>query len=279
MRILIAGCGDVGTRLGLLLAADGHQVWGVRRRPERLPEGIQGLAADLTDRASLAALPQALDQVYYTAAADRSTEEAYRQAYVDGLRNVLSAVGESPRRLVFVSSTSVYGQTDGSWVDEGSPTEPRSFRGRLILEAEAVLAERAQETVTVRFAGIYGPGRTRLIDSVRRGEAVCYDDPPLYTNRIHVDDCAAVLRHLGGLRSVPGIVLGVDHAPTPDGEVKRWLARRQGVAEPPEAGDRPATRPRPVANKRCSNRWLVDSGYRFLYADYRAGYGAMLDGG
>ena len=277
LRILIAGCGDVGIRLGRLLVRDGHEVWGVRRRPEKLPGDLRGVAADLTDRRSLNALPVEVDLVYYAAAADRSTDEGYRQAYVDGLHNVLGAVGEAPKRLVFVSSTSVYGQTDGGWVDETSPTGPGSFRGRRMLEAEALLTASGRRGVAVRFAGVYGPGRTRLIDSVRAGTAVCWDDPPVFTNRIHVDDCAEVLRHVGRLAEPDPIYLGVDCQPATDGEVKRWLARRLGVPEPPPASDRDGDRRRPSGNKRCSNHRLVATGYRFRYPDYRVGYGALLD--
>jgi len=275
MRILIAGCGDVGARLGLLLAREGHEVFGLRRRPARLPPAITGIAADLGDRESLGALPGDLDLLYYTAAAERSTEEAYRRAYVEGLANVLAAVGEGVGRVVFVGSTAVYGQNGGEWVDETSPTEPSHFRGRTLLAAEALLADLGSPALAVRFGGIYGPGRTRLIDSVRRGEAVCRDEPPWYTNRIHADDCAAVLRHLGQLENPHPIYLGVDSEPAPDGEVKRWMARHLGVPEPPSDRDRPGVSRPPGQNKRCANRRLLASGYVFLYPDYRAGYGAL----
>ncbi len=284
MRVLIAGCGDVGTRLGLLLAAEGHEVWGARRQVRKLPGALRGLAVDLSEIESLSRLPEALDLVVYTAAADQSTEEAYRRAYVDGLRNVLAAVGGGPGRILFVSSTSVYGQRDGAWVDEASPTEPSGFRGRLILEGEELLAAHDSPTIAVRFAGIYGPGRARLVDSVRSGVAVCFDDPPLYTNRIHADDCAGALRHLGLAENTPdsphSVVLGVDHEPAADGEVKRWLARQLGVSDPPSAeplsGSGGAAGPRSRASKRCSNRLLLASGYRFLFPDYRVGYAAVL---
>lgn len=276
MRILIAGCGDLGTRLAQLLIADGHRVWGVRRRPERLPAPIAGIAADLASGEGLERLPRSLDRVVYAAAADGSSDEAYERAYVAGLGHVIAAVGEDAARLIFVSSTSVYGQVDGRWVDETSPIEPAGFRGRRILEAEALVAALGGRGVVLRLAGIYGPGRTRLVDSVRSGSAVCWDDPPVFTNRIHVDDCAGVLRHLSSVAEPEATYLGVDHRPAADGEVKRWLARRLGVSEPPPAGPGPTPGRRPSGNKRCSNRRLLASGYRFRYPDYRAGYGALL---
>ena len=79
-RVLIAGCGDVGTALGLLLAADGHEVFGLRRHPGSLPDPIRPLAGDLTDVASLTSIPDGVDLVAYTAAADRFDDDAYRRA-------------------------------------------------------------------------------------------------------------------------------------------------------------------------------------------------------
>src|SRR5262249_48897988 len=140
-RILICGCGDVGTALGLELATLGHDVWGVRRHADRIPEPIHALSGDLSSASGLPAWPERLDLVFYTAAADRSTDSAYRSAYVDGLRNVvesLVAAGQRPRRLFFTSSTGVYGQTSGEWIDETSPTQPLHFTGQRMLEAEAI---------------------------------------------------------------------------------------------------------------------------------------------
>ncbi|MEM7587665.1 MAG: SDR family oxidoreductase [Acidobacteriota bacterium] len=275
MRVLIAGCGDVGTRLGLLLIERGHQVWGLRRHPDRLPPQLPGIAADLTDSAGLTRLPGDLDWVVTIVAADQSTEAAYRSAYVDGLRNVLAATAS--HGVVFVSSTSVYGQDDGGWVDEGSVTEPGGFRGRLMLQAEELALTAERRSVVVRFGGIYGPGRTRLIDSVRSGEAVCFDDPKVYTNRIHVDDCAGSLEHILHLPEPRNLYLGVDHEPAADGTVKRWLARQLGVPEPPSAADRPGVRRRAAGNKRCSNQRLAASGYAFRYASFREGYRKLLE--
>ncbi|MEO1367083.1 MAG: SDR family NAD(P)-dependent oxidoreductase, partial [Acidobacteriota bacterium] len=131
----------------------------------------------------------------------------------------------------------------------------------------------------VRLAGIYGPGRTRLIDSVRSGEAVIYDDPPRYTNRIHVDDCARLLRHLGEVPDPASTYIGVDHDPATDRDVKEWLAAALGAPTPPSAADRPEARAggRRGGNKRCSNRRVAGAGFVFSYRDFRAGYGALLE--
>jgi nucleoside-diphosphate-sugar epimerase len=270
-RILIAGCGAVGTRLGGLLAADGHEVWGLRRQAGVLPAPIRPLQADLRDRASLGHLPEGLDYVFYSASAGRFDETAYRAAYVDGLR----ASGQQPRRVVFTSSTGVYGQTDGEWVDEDSPTEPPGFSGRCLLEGERLVLAGPYPATVVRLAGLYGPGPGRLIDRVRHGQAVCPSGPPRYTNRIHRDDAASALHHLVGVASPASIYVGCDDEPTELGTIYRWLATQLGVPEPRVGSAGEALRPQ-GGNKRCRNHRLRASGLVLRYPTFREGYGAIL---
>lgn len=281
MRVLIAGCGYVGSALARHLVDEGHEVFGLRRRPEGLPAGVRGVAADLRDPASLAAAPAGCDVVVYAASADRRDEAAYRAAYVDGIRHLRARLEVAdgpgaPRRWLYVSSTGVYGQSEGEWVDESSPTEPGDFTGRLLLEGEAVASAAAGRVSVVRFGGIYGPGRTGLLQRVARGEATFAPGPPRYTNRIHRDDCAGVLRHLMTVAEPPPVVAGVDADPAPQREVLEWIARRLGAPPPRAAEPGPASR-RARANRRVRNRLLLSTGYRFRYPGYREGYGALLD--
>src|SRR5262245_17546426 len=137
--VLIAGCGDVGTRLGVALAADGDEVRGLRRNPDALPGPIHGVHGDLATGDGLRAAADGVQVLIYAAAADGFSDDAYRGAYVDGLHNVLDALAAARaplERVLFTSSTAVYGQSDGSWVDETSPTDPQGFSGRRLLEAE-----------------------------------------------------------------------------------------------------------------------------------------------
>lgn len=281
-HVLIAGCGYIGTALGARLAAEGHVVWGLRRHAELLPTAIRPLAADLTLPETLRALPPSLEYVFYTAAAGATEDAAYRAIYVDGLRNLLDALGhqrQQPRRIFFTSSTAVYSQCAGEWVDESSPAESTEFSGNRLLEGERALLEGSFDATVVRLGGIYGPGRTRLIDTVRQGRAVCIDSSPVYTNRIHRDDCAGVLRHLMMLSQPERLYLGVDHDPAEEYEVFRWLARQLDAPPPrvePASGRRTT---RHQTNKRCSNARLVASGYEFRYPTFREGYQALLAGG
>lgn len=281
-RVLIAGCGYVGTAFGLRLAADGHVVWGLRRDPGGLPSGIRPLAGDLTAPETLQDLPGTLDFVFYTAAPDVSSDEDYRATYVDGVRHVLDALQsqrQRPRRVFFTSSTTVYAQADGDWVDVRSATDPVHFSGVRMLEAERLLLGSPFRATVVRLGGIYGPGREGLIRRMREGRAVCTDGPPLYTNRIHRDDCTGVLRHLMMLQDPHELYIGVDHEPAEECEVLRWLATRLGV--PPPRVEKPsgAAPRRQRGNKRCRNTTLVDSGYVFQYSTFREGYAELLAGG
>jgi nucleoside-diphosphate-sugar epimerase len=283
LRVLVAGCGYLGSALASELAADGHAVFGLRRNPAGLPPGVTAVAADLDDLATLRSLPRGLDVVVYAAAADGFSDAAYRASYVDGPRHLiaaLAAAGERPRRLLFTSSTAVYGQSDGVWVDETSATDPPGFSGARLLEGEAVVAGGPFPSVVVRLGGIYGPGRTRLVESVRSGAARLRRGPPRYTNRIHRDDGAGALRHLIGLASPEACYLAVDSEPADERDVLRFLARALGVPEPPEAdpaegpGARPGERPR--GSKRCSNRRLLASGYALRFPTFREGYAALV---
>lgn len=280
MTILLAGCGDLGTEAGLRFAAAGDRVVGWRRSPEKLPPAIKGIAADLT-AADLPAIPTDTTAVVVAVAAASPTEAAYRAAYVDGLAHVLDALerdGVTPRRVLFVSSTAVYGDAGGGWVDESTTPAPGGFSGRIIREAEELLVSRLHGTgtapVVLRLGGIYGPGRTRLIDQVRSGQAVIPDEPR-YTNRIHRDDAAAAIVHLTCMASMPApVYVGVDNSPAELGDVLRFLAAEMGYPEPPVG-------PAGVArggNKRCRNELLRSTGFEFAYPSFREGYRDILAG-
>jgi nucleoside-diphosphate-sugar epimerase len=318
MTVLLAGCGDLGTEAGLRFAAAGHRVVGWRRSPEKLPAAIEGAAADLSS-GTLPPIPAGTTAVVVAIAADAPTEEAYRAAYVDGLANVLDAVvgagqrnGAAPLRVLFISSTAVYGDAGGDWIDEGTTPAPGGFSGRIIREAEELLYSRLRGTgitpVVLRLGGIYGPGRTRLIDQVRGGTAVAPAEPR-FTNRVHRDDAAAAIVHLCTMDAAPGpLYLGVDNEPAELGAVLAFLAAELGLPRPPSdaalasgsgasgsgaggsgasgsgagSGAGSAARagggPLRGGNKRCSNALLRGTGFAPQYPSFREGYRAVLAG-
>jgi len=275
MRILIAGCGYAGCALGGRLAAEGHTVFGLRRNPAALPAAIRPVPADLASPGSLNGLPRNLDLVFHTASPDGSTDSAYRIAYVEGLRNllnVLAARQEKLRRVILVSSTGVYAQRRGEWVDEFSPAEPEGEAGRRLLEGERLALGGPFPAIVLRAGGIYGPGRAGSIQ--RAMNASLADGPPSYSNRIHREDLAGALRRLMLLPDPEPLYLGVDHDPADRRAVAEWLVSRLG-AKVPRKTERPSGRTR--TNKRCSNARLVASGYAFRYPTFREGFAAVLE--
>ncbi|ROL68110.1 NAD(P)-dependent oxidoreductase [Pseudomonas protegens] len=276
--VLIAGCGDVGSRLATQLLAEQWQVYGLRRNVSRLPQGVVGVAGDLFSEQCPVQWPEvAPDYLVYCAAATEHDEAGYRAAYVEGLQHVLAWLkqrGQAPKRLLFVSSSSVYEQKDGEWVDETSVAEAQAYSGRLMLEAEQVAVSGGIPASVVRLTGIYGPGREWLLTQVRRGYRVAID-PPLYGNRIHADDAAGLLAFLlkadRSGAALDDCYIGVDDAPAPLAEVVDWLRDYLGVTE--WADDASVRR---TGSKRCSNARARALGWVPRYPSYREGYAAIL---
>ncbi len=277
-KILIAGCGYVGIALGMRLARAGDRVWGLRRNPGRIPESIQPLEADLRDAQRMQSLKIDVDAVVYCAGPASSSETAYRGAYIEGLTNLLLALEHSPkpvRRLIFVSSTRVYDQTGGEWVNEDSPVSPKGFRQEILLEGESLVRASGLDSIIVRFGGIYGPGRPGALDRALAGLAVSIQGQAIYGNRIHRDDCAGILLHLLNLKEPRPLYIGADCDPCSREEIRAWLSHRIGRKIPgPELENGQLER----GNKRCSNQRILQSGYTFAYPTFREGFGALLSG-
>lgn len=272
-RVLIAGCGYVGTALGLRALERGHEVWALRRDPSGLPDTFNKISADLANAADLASVPAQLDHVVYAASAGEPADAAYQRAYVTGLANLLGVIaGAGVRRVFFTSSTAVYAQTGGGWVDEDSETAPVHFSGRRTLEAEGLLRAARTPSTVLRCAGIYGPGRTRLIDAVRQGKASMSER---YTNRIHRDDIAGAILHLMAMSEPPTTLLLSDDEPSPQRSVTAFIAARLGVPLP-SATDSQAEATGRGGDKRCKNARLHATGYELAYPTFREGYGEML---
>jgi electron-transferring-flavoprotein dehydrogenase len=272
---LVAGCGDVGARLGVTLAARGEKVYGLRRSDAPLPAGMLPLRADLTDAATLRNLPDDIERVVFLPAPGARDAAAYRGLFVDGVANLADALAARARveRFVFVSSSAVYGEHGGDWVDETTPCAPLAFNGELLLEAESRLYESGLPAIVARVSGLYGPGRTRLVDQVAHGTARLPAGAAEYTNRIHVDDTAAALAHLLALAEPDDRYLVTDDHPATLAEVYGFIAERLGVPLPPQE-TAPSTRA--VGNKRLSNRRLRASGFSLRYPEFRDGYATVL---
>lgn len=272
MRVLIAGCGDVGSVLATSLLRDGHAVFGLKRDPSSLPEGVRGVQADLLQSETLKALPGQIDALVYMPTPGSRDRAGYEAIFLQGWKNLWSALDREPGRTLLVSSTAVYGETDGSRVDEATPAHPARFNGETLLEMEQLAAKSTQNLVVARISGIYGPGRERLISQAATDGLEVQQVPPFFTNRIHRDDAARALQHLLELENPEPLYVVTDDNPAPRFDVVKWLAIAQGKPAPVAVTDEGTGQ-----GKRASNHRLRASGFVLRYPDYRAGYGAVLE--
>jgi nucleoside-diphosphate-sugar epimerase len=290
VRVAILGCGYVGLELGRQLRERGHAVVGMRRSEAGVAAveaaGIEPVRGDLTDPGDLAALP-AVDAVVVAASSGGRGAEAAEALYVEGLRTVVETLGaraDPPARLVYTSSTGVYGDHGGDWVDEETPLAATTAKTAALIEAERVAREEASELGidgrVVRFAGLYGPDRYRL-ERYLAGPVTAG-----YLNMIHRDDAAGAVRFL--LEEAPdaAVLLAVDDEPVDKWAFADWLADECGVARPDKrtkaerlaAGDLSDAAARRIeTSKRCANDRLRALGYEFAYPTYREGYRAAID--
>ncbi len=287
MRALIVGCGYVGLSLGVELVKQGHEVFGLRRsmgaEADLKSAGIKPLTGDITKAEQLAQLPGGYDWVVNCVSASGGGADEYRQVYLQGMRNLVEWLGAAPpQKFVYTSSTSVYGQNDGSLVKESSPTEPAVETGRILVETERVLRDAARErklpAVILRLAGIYGPDRGYWFKQYLANEARIEGNGARILNMIHRDDAAgAIIAALTSGR--PGEVYNaVDDEPVSQLGFFQWLSGPLGKELPPSAPDDPeAVRKRGVTNKKVSNRRLrMELGYQFKYPTFRQGYTAEI---
>lgn len=273
-KILIAGCGTLGRELGNILAEAGHEVNGLKRHPPEVNyDKFIYLWADITSPTDMDSLGKDYDYVFFIVSPDRRELTSYQNVYELGLTNLLRRLPEAV--WLFVSSTSVYAQNQGEWVDEDSEATGDSGTSKLILAAEQKLHAVNPQNIVVRFSGIYGPGREYLLRQARQQPSV-QKEPPYFTNRIHQRDCVGVLsflfnQHLTGVKLLPCYVAS-DHEPAALWDVMTWLTQQLQTSAPlaKPSGDEADM------NKRCLNERLTKLGYRFIYPDFRHGYGEMI---
>jgi len=265
MHSLIVGMGELGQQLARVLIQQGHQVTGLRRTPIQLA-GVQMLAqavqqADLTDVAPI-------QQVYVILTPDRYDAAGYRQAFVETIEPLRQALSIHPvQRLYFISSTSVYGQDQGEWVDEQSPTQPNGYNGQVLLEAEQLWrAAYPEQLVVIRPSGIYDATRLRLITWLRAGRPV---PTQAWSNRIHSEDLVGFLAYLANQNSVKTCYIVTDSQPIQQDEILAGLAAWLNL---------PMVKceQRQVSGKRLSNQCLLASGYPLRYPDWQSGYADIL---
>ena len=289
MTVAILGCGYIGIELGRQLT-ETHDVVGVRRSQAGIDAiedaGFTGVQADLTDPESLASVPDA-DTIVFAASSGGRGADAAREIYVEGQRTALEhfcSRDNPPERYIYTSSTGVYGDHGGAWVDEETPLDPTTEKTSVLAEAERVAIDGAAELgvdgMVARLSGLYGPDRYRL---ERYIEGPVTDG---YLNMVHQTDTAGAIAFM--LRKDPDydVVLVVDDEPVSKWEFADWLAEACGVDEPPKRTKEErledddlseASRRRILTSKRCRNDRLRELGYEFTYPTFREGYRAAID--
>ena len=268
-HVLIAGYGALGKVVASLLISAGYQVTALSRQPKEIPPGIDFIQGDLTQIRS-DQLPKAIDWVIYCAAADNHSEEAYTNAYLQGVKQLLNKLQRKPLQgFFFISSTGVYGQDQGQVVTEGSETKPTQFSGKILLAAEQQVQQSGISHCCLRFSGIYGPGRTYLLRKICEGGLLA-EPGQHFTNRIHIEDGAGFIVHLIQQGSFLPIYNVSDSKPCLKREVVEWIGTQLGKSFPDEA---PTNK---VTGKQVSNQRLLETGYQLKYPDYKAGYTPLL---
>ena len=294
-RKLIFGCGYLGLRAARLWRDAGDEVIAVTRSPQRAAqfvdsEGLQALVADVVDPASLGHLPP-VDSLLYSVGFDRGAGGDIHGVYAGGLRNVLAALPTTVNRVIYVSTTGVYGSATGEWVDEQTPCDPRREGARASLAAEQVFVDHplGKRSAILRLAGLYGPGRVPHLEKLRAGEPI--PAPPHgWLNLIHVDDAARAVvavdqwlaaRHQRGEEPGPHIFNVSDGCPVLRGDYYREVARLIAAPPPQFAAPDPHSPAavRAEASRRVSSAKLLrEIGVPLQFPDYRAALAAILAG-
>lgn len=271
MKIAILGCGFVGTETAWRFYVAGWEVIGVTHSADSAAAladaPFRVLACDISSREALEKCRAdfgELDAVIHCASSGRGGADAYRRVYLDGLQNALDAL--DPRTVVFTSSTSVYAQTDGAEVTEESPAESLRDTGKILRDAENLTLARGG--IVARLAGIYGPGRSALLQKFLGGRAVIEGDGARWLNQIHRDDAANALFFLVEKNAPPGIYNVSDDAPLTQLGCHRWLAEHFQKPLPP-FGPIDTERKRGWTNKRVNNAKLRALGWRPRFASFQ----------
>jgi nucleoside-diphosphate-sugar epimerase len=267
-RVIVVGCGFLGEAAADLFLEAGWEVLGICGSPASAlrfaSKSYEVQPLDITRTISMAPAWREVDALVHCAGPDRGVAEAYRLIYVEGLTNVLRGI--EPRRVLITASTSVYAQTDGSWVDESSETRPNRETGRILLEAEAIALNSGG--FVARLSGLYGPGRSVLMRKFLSGAAIIEGDGSRWINQIHRNDASRAVLHLLTCNAPPGIYNVTDSTPATQLEVYSWLADHFHRPLPP-TGPPQLNRKRGWTSKRVSNARLQSTGWKPVFAAYR----------
>ncbi len=233
---------------------------------------INPIVADVTQPATLGDLPPA-ETLLYCVGYGADSGASRWALYVDGLRNVLDVVSPEVRRVIFISSTGVYAERDGGWVDEDSPCGPLRDSGRALLAGEQLLTAHrlGDRGIVLRLAGIYGLGRLPRIGAILSEEPATIPAGQ-YINLIHVEDAATAVLSAEANAQPPRTYNVADGHPANRRELAE-TALKLGVALPSiRYSQSDATARRRGGDKQVSNRRMVEElRIELRYPTYREG--------
>jgi nucleoside-diphosphate-sugar epimerase len=260
---LIIGAGSLGQRIAHNLVTDGDEVLVVRRRDQAI-QGARLLRADIATGEGLKQLPQQVQRILFAVAPDQRDEASYRALYLDGLRRVLDRC--SAQRVVFISSTAVYAQDHGEWLDEQSEAQPVQFNGRVLRECEQYLELFTNTACSLRLSGLYGPERRQGLNRLASLQYAGLH----WTNRIHIDDAASAAVHLLQRAEIKPVYIGTDDRPSQEFELLNWWRAQQGENSVTPSADSVVT------GKRLRNALLRHSGWSPRFPSFVEGYRSLL---
>jgi nucleoside-diphosphate-sugar epimerase len=220
---------------------------------------------DISQRDQVAEQTTPFDAVVHCVSSRGGDASLYRRIYFNGARNLLDSFPAAT--ILFTSSTSVYGQHDGSLVTEESETKPLRETGRILLETENSILDNGG--IVTRLAGIYGPGRSALLSKFLNATATIDPENDRFVNQVHRDDIASALFLLLNREPQPRaqIYIIVDDQPMLQSDCYRWLAKRLNRPLPP-IGQSQRQRKRGDTNKRVSNSKLRQLGWAPQYPTF-----------
>jgi nucleoside-diphosphate-sugar epimerase len=273
MNILIVGCGKVGSRVASLLTHENHQVYGLSRSGLNLPARVQPVSIDLTHPISSADLPSNITHIVTSIAPNSREIESYKAVYDTGLANLYAAIDKSKlKKVVHLSSTSVYPNQTEHLTTESSPTCDQSPFSQILLKSESHSILLNCDYTIIRAAGIYGPSRQSFLTAVLNGTKS--PTPAPFTNRIHEDDLVRLIVHVLQMQNTPKILNACDDLSAPMDEVVEQLvqmAENNGFTI--QASDKTF---KMRANKKISNALLKQIDFKLGFSTFKKGYRQML---
>lgn len=283
-KLLIIGAGYLGLRIARAATTSGWHVTAARRsQPTDAERNLcQWMQLDVSDKrdvlAKLSANSLNYSAVVYAVSAGSASPDAYENAYHVGLKNVLENMRQGPRFL-FVSSTGVYRENQGEWVDENTPVfaEAVSPNHRQIVNGERLVLNRPG-SIIARLSGIYGPERIRMLNSARSLSSKMHIDEIHYTNRVHVEDAARAILHTLELEQANSIYCVTDSTPAPEHEVLLWVRAELNLPQPEVTFGEDRSGQVTANNKRVANKKLLETGFNFVFPSYREGYKSIISG-